>query len=86
MSIQFPLCTVSLVSLQAKLVGFPLHHCSFPIQPLAVADILERLLQAKGAGFLHGCQHLLIEHGERRVRWEVQTVKACVSPVERQTE
>lgn len=37
-------------------------------------------LQAKGAGFLHGDQQLLIQHGVRGVRRQVQAVETGVSP------
>lgn len=36
-------------------------------------------LQAEGAGLLHGRHQLLVQHGERRVWWQVQTVEARVS-------
>ena len=38
--------------------------------------------QPKGAGLLHGGQHLLIQHGEGRVGWQVQPVETGVSPAE----
>lgn len=41
-----------------------------------------KLLQAKGAGFLHGGHQLLVEHGEGRVGRQVQAVEAGVSSVE----
>lgn len=41
-----------------------------------------RLLQTKRARFLYSSDQLLIEHREGGVRWEVQTIKASVSPVE----
>lgn len=40
------------------------------------------LLQAESAGFLHGGDQLLVEHGEGGVRRQVQTVEAGVSPAE----
>lgn len=36
------------------------------------------LFQPKGAGLLHGGQHLLEQHGEGRVRRQVQAVEAGV--------
>lgn len=39
-------------------------------------------LQTKGAGLLYCSQHLLVEHGERGVRRQVETIKTRVSPVE----
>lgn len=37
------------------------------------------LFQPKGAGLLHGSQHLLIQHGEGRVRWQIQPVETGMS-------
>lgn len=45
---------------------------------------LTELLQAKRARLLHGGYQLLVEHGEGRIWWEVQAIKASVSPTERQ--
>ncbi len=36
-------------------------------------------LQTESAGLLHCRQHLLVQHGERGVRGEVQTIETCVS-------
>ncbi len=44
-----------------------------------------RLLQTERARFLHSSDQLLVQHGEGGVRWEVQAVKASVSPVETHT-
>lgn len=41
-----------------------------------------KLLQAECARFLYSSYQLLVQHGEGRVRWEVQTIKASMSPVE----
>lgn len=41
----------------------------------------ESSLQTKGAGLLHGREHLLMKHGEGRVGREIQAVKAGVSPI-----
>lgn len=40
-----------------------------------------RLLQTERARLLYSSDQLLVEHGEGGVRWEVQSVKASVSPV-----
>ena len=40
------------------------------------------LLESKGAGLLHSCEHLLVQHGERRVWRQVQSVEASMSPGE----
>lgn len=42
------------------------------------------LFQAEGAGLLHGGHQLLVEHGEGRIRREVQPIEAGVSPEEEQ--
>lgn len=44
--------------------------------------VSRQLLQTKRACFLHGGYQLLVEHGEGRIRWEVQAIKASVSPTE----
>lgn len=41
---------------------------------------MDRSLQTKSACLLHGDQQFLIQHGVRRVRGQIQAVKACVSP------
>ena len=43
---------------------------------------LPRLLQTERARFLDGGHQLLVQHGEGRVRREVQAIKASVSPAE----
>lgn len=49
-------------------------------------ELVLRLLQTERARFLDSSDQLLIQHGEGRVRWEVQTIKASVSPVETYTQ
>lgn len=42
-------------------------------------EVLGVSLQSEGAGLLDGSQHLLVQHWEGGVRWQVQAVKAGVS-------
>lgn len=42
-------------------------------------EVLSVLLQSKGAGLLYSSQHLLVQHWEGWVRWQVQAVKTGVS-------
>lgn len=42
-------------------------------------EVLGASLQPKGAGLLYSSQHLLVQHGEGWIRWQVQAVKAGVS-------
>lgn len=52
----------------------------FPDGSLSWVSANLRLLQAERARFLNSGYQLLVQHGEGRVRGEVQTIKASVSP------
>lgn len=71
------------MSLQSEKSGFPVWFSVSSVRP--GRELFTRLFQTERARFLYSSDQLLVEHGEGGVRWEVQTIKASVSPAETET-